>query len=275
MDTVVEYERRGAAAWITLNRPEKLNAISFAVNDAVVDGLLRAERDDEVRVVVLAGAGKAFSAGHDLQEEVDAKVNGAYGWHAFLEAHQEVVRRLWACRKPLIAAVHGHCLGGGFEFALACDIIVATSEATFGHVEILYGSGPVTVMLPFLIHERKARELILTGDTIGAEEALEWGIINQVVEPEALGAAVARYVGKLAPTPVAVMRMHKLALQRASELKGMLAAAQTNVEISAILNSAETPEQRQFDSIVADRGLKEALAWRSARYASAEEASVD
>ena len=269
---VVLYERRGPAAWITLNRPEKLNAISVAMNDAVIAALARAEADDEIKVVVLCGAGRAFSAGHDLQEEVDSQLDGAYRWHSFLEAHLEVVKRLWAVRKPLIAAVHGPCVGGGFEFALACDIVIADESASFGHVEIRYGSGPVTLMLPFLIHEKKAREMLLTGETLGAEEALAAGFVNRVVAANGLEACVAEYVAKIAPTPLAVLRMHKLALSRASEAKGLVTAVQTNLDLSAILNAAETPEQREFDQIVAERGLKQALAWRDSRYAPADEA---
>ena len=267
MDPVL-YERRGPAAWITLNRPDKLNAISIAMNEGVIDALSRAEADDDARVIVLRGAGRAFSAGHDLQEEVESSLDGAYRWHSFLEGHLAVVRKLWDSRKPLIAAVHGHCVGGGFEFALACDIVVAADDASFGHVEIRYGSGPVTLMLPFLIHEKKAREMLLTGETVDAADALTAGFVNRVVPAAEVERCVGEYVAKIAPTPLAVLRLHKLALNRASEAKGLITAVQTNLDLSAILNAAETPEQREFDQIVSERGLKEALAWRDARYAS-------
>src|SRR5204862_1792709 len=95
VDDVVVYERRGPVARLTLNRPDKLNAITIAMNQAVIEALERASSDDEVRVIVLAGAGRAFSAGHDLQEEVDARLEGANHWLAFLEGHFEVVKRLW------------------------------------------------------------------------------------------------------------------------------------------------------------------------------------
>ena len=267
MDELVLVEHRGPAAWLTLNRPDKLNAITLAMNDAVIAALAEASNDDDVRVIVLTGAGRAFSAGHDLQEEVDARLEGAHHWLTFLETHFEVVKQLWACRKPLIAAVHGHCVGGGFEFALACDIVVCDTSARFGHVEIRYGSGPVTLMLPFLIHEKAAREMLLTGRTVDAAEAQSLGFANHVVAEGELERSVAGYVARIAPTPLEVLALTKLALSRAAEAKGLMTAVQANLELSAILNSAEIPEQREFDRIASEEGLKHALAWRDSRYA--------
>jgi enoyl-CoA hydratase len=264
-DTVL-YDKRGPAAWLTLNRPEKLNAITLEMNDGVIAGVERAARDDDVKVIVLTGAGRAFSAGHDLTEEVDARLDGAYSWHVFLETHLRVVKRLLASRKPLIAAVRGHCVGGGFEFALACDIVVSSDDAKFGHVEIRYGSGPVTLILPFLIHERKAREMLLTGETVGARDALAFGFVNCVVEPSELERRVNDYVARIAPTPLPVLALTKLALSRANDLRGVTAAIDANLDLSAILNSADTPEQREFDRIASEQGLKSALSWRDARY---------
>lgn len=271
MSDVVLYERRGPAAWLTLNRPDKLNAITLEMNEAVIAALREASSDDEVRVIVLTGAGRAFSAGHDLQEEVASRLEGAHHWLGFLERHFEVVRQLWSCRKPLIAAVHGHCVGGGFEFALACDIVVCDESARFGHVEIRYGSGPVTLMLPFLIHEKAAREMLLTGRTVEPAEALALGFINRVVADGELDDAVAEYVARIAPTPLEVLALHKLALSRAAEAKGLMTAVQANLELSAILNSAEIPEQQEFDRIASEQGLKAALAWRDSRYATSDD----
>ena len=262
----VLYERRGPAAWITMNRPEKLNAITLEMNERVIEALDRAGRDDEVKVVVLTGSGRAFSAGHDLQEEVAAQLDGAYSWHGFLETHFEVVKQLLAFRKAIVASVRGHCVGGGFEFALACDIIVAADDARFGHVEIKYGSGPVTLILPFLIHEKKAREMLLTGDTLSAAEAEKAGFVNHVVAPAELEEWVNSVVAKIAPTPLPVLAMTKLAIARANDHRGLKAAVDTHIDLAAILNSAETPEQQEFDRIAADQGLKAALSWRDSRY---------
>jgi enoyl-CoA hydratase len=265
-DTVL-YEVKGPAAWITLNRPEKLNAITFEMNDGVIAALNKAARDDSVKVVVLTGAGKAFSSGHDLREEVDSTLDGAFSWRVFLETHFEVVRQLFTFRKPLIARVTGYCLGGGFEFALAGDLIVASDQAKFGHVEIRYGSGPVTLVLPFLIHDKAAREMLLTGDTVNAEAGKAMGFVNHVVGEEDLDRRVGELVAKIAPTPLPVLELTKLAIWRAMEARGLMDAVNTNLDLSAMLNSAETPEQNEFDRIASDQGLRSALAWRDARYA--------
>jgi|tagenome__1003787_1003787.scaffolds.fasta_scaffold20989955_5 enoyl-CoA hydratase len=262
----VLYDRRGPAAWITMNRPDKLNAITLEMNDRLIEALDRASADDDVKVVVLTGSGRAFSAGHDLQEEVAAQLDGAYSWHGFLETHFQVVKKLLAFRKAIVAAVSGHCVGGGFEFALACDIIIAAEDARFGHVEIKYGSGPVTLILPFLIHEKRAREMLLTGDTLDATEAQSAGFVNHVVPNAQLEDRVDAVVGKIAPTPLPVVAMTKLAIARANDHRGLRAAIDTHIDLAAILNSAETPEQQEFDRIAGDQGLKAALAWRDSRY---------
>ena len=264
---VVLYERRGPSAWITLNRPEKLNALSYAVVDALEAAIDRAEADDEVRVVVVRGAGRAFSAGYDLEQEASEDHEPtAAEWHAVLGRDVEVTMRLWALPKPTIAAVHGWCLAGGMEVAMACDLLVASDDARFGEPEIRYGSGPVTLLMPYVLGERRTRELLLTGDTIDAATALDWGLANRVVPREALEATVDELVARIAPTPLAVLRLTKKALNRAQQAMGLLEAVEANLDLSAMLNGARAPEQQEFDRIVREQGLKAALRWRDARY---------
>jgi enoyl-CoA hydratase/carnithine racemase len=263
---VVVYERRGPAAWLTLNRPEKLNAI----NGPMVAGLRalfrRALDDDEVKVVVLTGAGRAFSAGYDLAEEVAKPPEGADGWREVLAEDVEMTMELWALAKPTIAAVRGWCLAGACELAMACDLVVAAEDARFGEPEIRYGSGPVTLLMPFVLGQKKTNELLFTGDAVEAPEAERLGLVNRVVPGDELEGAVEELVGKIAPTPLPVLRLTKLALVRAYEAMGLREAVGANLDLSAILNAADTPEQREFDRIVAADGLKAALAWRDSRY---------
>jgi enoyl-CoA hydratase len=266
MSETVLYERRGPSAWITLNRPEKLNAISAELRDALVDAFDRAEGDDDVRVVVVTGAGRAFSAGFDLSEEAEHQPDGADAWRAVLRADVEMTMRLWDLPKPTIAAVRGWCLAGGCELAMAADILVAADDARFGEPEIRYGSGPVTLLMPSVLGQRKTRELLLTGDVIDADEALRLGLANRVVPADELVATVDALVAKIAPTPLPVLRLTKLALNRAYEAQGLRAAVAANLDLSAILNAAETPEQNEFDEIVRREGLRAALAWRDSRY---------
>ena len=178
----------------------------------------------------------------------------------------EVAMELWALSRPTIAAVRGWCLAGACELAMACDLIVATSDARFGEPEIRYGSGPVALLMPFMLGQKKTNELLFTGDTIDAEEAHRCGLVNRVVEPAELESAVEVLVRKIAPTPLPILRLTKLALVRAYEAMGLRSAVAANLDLSAILNAADTPEQREFDRIVATEGLKSALRWRDSRY---------
>jgi len=263
---LVLYEVEGTAAYITLNRPDKLNALSYALVDELRAAIDRAGRDDEVKVVVLRGAGRAFSAGYDLNEEVADQIEDADSWHRVLSKDVAVTLELLRLPKPTIAAVHGYCLAGGCDLAMACDMIIAAQDTRIGEPEIRYGSGPVTMLMPFLIGQKKTNELLFTGDAIGASEAERIGLVNRVVPAERLQEEVDALVAKIAPTPLAVLRYTKLALLRSYEAMGLGQAVSANLDLSAILNASNTPEQRQFDAIAARDGLKAALAWRDARY---------
>jgi enoyl-CoA hydratase len=267
VNDAVLYETRGPAAWITLNRPEKLNALNRAVIDGLRESMRLAVGDDEVKVIVLTGAGeRAFSAGYDIGEEIADQYEGADEWHRVLERDVGATMELWSLPKPTIAAVRGWCLAGACDLAMACDLIVATEDARFGEPEIRYGSGPVTMLMPFVLGEKKTNELLFTGDAIDAAEALRVGLVNRVVTTDELEAAVGELVAKIAPTPLPVLRLTKLALTRVYEAMGFRTAQHANLDLSAILNAAETPEQQEFDRIAAEQGLKAALAWRDARY---------
>jgi enoyl-CoA hydratase len=262
----VLFERRGPAAWITLNRPDKLNAMNAEVVRELGRRLSEVEEDDTVKVVVLTGAGRAFSAGYDISEEVTDKIVGAEQWRSVLAVDVDLAMKLWALSRPTIAAVRGWCLAGACELAMACDLIVATSDARFGEPEIRYGSGPVALLMPYMLGQKKTNEMLFTGDTIDAQEAYRCGLVNRVVEASELESAVDEFVRKIAPTPLSVLRLTKLALLRAYEAMGLRSAVAANLDLSAILNAADTPEQREFDRIVAADGLKAALRWRDSRY---------
>jgi enoyl-CoA hydratase len=262
----VLLERRGPAAWLTLNRPEKLNAMNGEMVNELRARLLEVENDETVKVVVVTGAGRAFSAGYDISEEVTDKIVGADQWRSVLAVDVELAMQLWALSRPTIAAVRGWCLAGACELAMACDMIVSTADARFGEPEIRYGSGPVALLMPFMLGQKKTNELLFTGDTMSADEAHRCGLVNRVVEPADLEAAVDELVMKIAPTPLPILRLTKLALVRAYEAMGLRSAVASNLDLSAILNAAETPEQHEFDRIVAKDGLKAALRWRDSRY---------
>jgi enoyl-CoA hydratase len=251
---------------LTLNRPAKLNALSDALVRALVDALDAAIADPVGRVIVIEGAGRAFSSGYDLTEEVDGGVDGPVAWRALLAADVAATLRILDCPKPVIAQVHGYALAGGLELAMACDLIVAAEGTKFGEPEIRYGSAPVTLLMPYLIGQKKTRELLFTGDLIDATEAERIGLINRVVPVDRLEAEVDALADRLARTPPEVMAPTKRMLNRVMDAAGFRVAVESGIDLGAIVNAADTPEQREWDTIVRRDGLKAALAWRDKRY---------
>lgn len=266
MSDIVLYEKSNGIATITLNRPEKLNAINAEMVEQLTHRIAEAGADDSVKVVLFAGSGRAFSAGFDINDEVEEGTESPLDWQPILTRDSDMTMSIWSCPKPTIAVVRGYCLAGGCEVAMACDLIVAADDAKFGEPEIQYGSGPVTLLMPFILGQKKTNELLFTGDRIDAQAALAAGLVNTVVPGAALEDTAQELARRIALTPLAVLRLTKQALNRAYEAMGLREAVNANIDISAILNGANTPEQQEFDRIAKTGGLKAALAWRDSRY---------
>jgi len=251
---------------LTLNRPAKLNALSGELVEQLDSAMDAAIADPDVRVIVIAGAGRAFSAGYDLTEESEGGMGGPVGWRRALAVDVAATLKILDSPKPVIAQIHGYALAGGLELAMACDLVVAAEGTKLGEPEIRYGSAPVTLLMPYLIGQKKTRELLLTGDLIDAVEAERIGLINRVVSAERLEAEVDGLADRLARTPPEVMGPTKAMLNRAMDAAGFRLAVEACLDLGAIINAADTPEQREWDAIVKRDGLKAALAWRDARY---------
>jgi enoyl-CoA hydratase len=251
---------------LTLNRPAKLNALNGPLVAELLLALDAAEADDRVRVIVLEGAGRAFCSGYDLAEETAGGVHGPVQWRELLAADVAATLRFLDSPKPVIARIHGYALAGGLELAMACDLVVAAEGTKLGEPEIRYGSAPVTLLMPFLIGQKRTRELLLTGDLIDAHEAERMGLVNRVVPMEGLDAEVDALADRLARTPPEVMAPTKRMLNRAMDAAGFRLAVEAGLDLGAIINAADTPEQREWDEIVRRDGLKAALAWRDRRY---------
>jgi enoyl-CoA hydratase len=251
---------------LTLNRPDKLNAMSNDLVRALVDAVDAAILDPAVRVIVIEGAGRAFSSGYDLTEGAEGEIGGPVAWRDILAADVAAILRIHDCPKPVIAQVHGYAVAGGLELAMACDLIVAAEGTKLGEPEIRYGSAPVTLLMPYVIGQKKTRELLLTGDLIDAVEAERIGLINRVVPADRLAAEVDALADRLARTPPEVMEPTKRVLNRAMDAAGFRLALEAGIDLGAIINAAGTPEQREWDTIVRRDGLKAALAWRDRRY---------
>jgi enoyl-CoA hydratase/carnithine racemase len=264
------YERRGPVATITLNRPSVLNALSVGLIRDVQAAFDHLEADDTVRAVILMGAGRAFSAGYDLKETSERPVRGALEWRQRLERDVRFTLRVWDCPKPVIAAVHGYCLAGACDLAMMCDLTIAAEGTFFGEPEIRFGSGVVTLVMPWVIGMKKTRELLYTGfDRLTAEEALALGLVNRVVPPDRLEAEALALAGEIARNDAEAVTLTKIALNRTYERMGIRDALAMNLELDTIMESAETAMRREFNRIRDTEGLKAAIAWRDARFRQA------
>jgi enoyl-CoA hydratase len=265
-EAVLLTERTPWGVRLTLNRPDKLNALSAELVDALAAAIERATADPEVRVIAMAGAGRAFCSGYDLSEEAAGDIHGPVAWRDLLAADVAATLKVLDCPKPVIAQVHGYALAGGLELAMACDLIVAAQGTKLGEPEIRYGSAPVTLLMPYLVGQKKTRELLFTGDLIDASEAERIGLVNRVVPAEHLEAEVDALADRIARTPSEVIAPTKRMLNRAMDAMGFREAVEAGIDLGAIINAADTPDQREWDEIVRRDGLKAALAWRDRRY---------
>ena len=266
-ETLLE-ERRGVVALITLNRPQRLNAMNAVMLRELHLAMDAAEADEGVRAIVLAGAGNGFCAGFDLKEQAEARPSGAAQWRALLQRDFDAIMRFWHSPKPTIAAVRGACLAGGCELALACDITIAAEDAVFGEPDLRFGAGIVVMLLPWLVGPKRAKQLLLTGDdTLAARRAEAIGLVNEVVPT---GGEVARALALAADLSVIdarALRETKRAINRAYEIMGLGEALQAALDIDLEIEGQGTADKRQFMDIARRDGLRAAIAWRDARFA--------
>lgn len=209
----IRYELKDAIATITLYRPEKLNALTDVMRAELVEALRRSAGDPEVRAIIVTGSGRAFCAGGDIAYMAGLMEKGdEAAFRELVAAGAEVVHAVRAAEKPVIAAVHGPAAGGGMNLALACDLRIASSEATFAQSFVKIGMHPDwggTYLLPRLIGVARAMELALSGRPVAADEALRLGIVSEVVAPEALpeaARALALSLASSAPLAVAAIK---------------------------------------------------------------------
>ncbi len=265
----IETSVEAGIARIHLNRPKLLNAINGLMIKETTAALSAFEADSSVRVVVLSAEGRAFSAGFDLKESAESNHQTANDWRPAIESEFNFVMQFWDCKKPTIAAVHGFCLAGGLELALACDITVASRDAMFGEPEVRFGSGIVAMIVPWIVGPKHAKDILLTGyDRIPADRAAAIGLITEVVdEGRHLERAMekAREIATAAPLSV---ELTKRAINRGFDIQGMRAALLAAVDAEIIIESSCGAERTEFNRIRKEQGLKEAIAWRDARYRS-------
>ena len=211
--TVINWEEIGHVAVVTLNRPEALNAMNRAIRDELMDATFRVKNDDNLRVMVLTGTGRAFCAGADLKERAKGDSDQSSGPASVINSSPSFTTL--DIGKPIIAAINVYSLCVGLEMSLACDIRIAAKHATFGLPEIVRGffpGGGGPLKLPRLIPRAMAMEMLLTGDPIDADTALQWGLISRVVEPEELLPTAMQLANRIAGhAPLAVKANRELA----------------------------------------------------------------
>jgi enoyl-CoA hydratase len=259
--------RDGHVAQLELHQPDRLNALGKSMLLEINDAMDALEADPDVRAIVLCGAGRGFSSGFDLKEQMTRNPQGAQVWREILDLDFSTTMRFWDCAKPTIAAIHGPCMAGAFEMALACDISVCSRDATFGEPELKFGAGIVTLLLPWMVGPKAAKDILLTGDdSINAERALALGIVSRVVEPGEHLAAALRIARNIAVIDPELVRDTKKALNRTYEIQGMRDALDTALDIDHGIESAGSPDKKRFMDLAREQGLKAALAWREARF---------
>lgn len=263
----IETEITDGIAQLKFNRPAQLNAFNNELMRETLTAMAALNRDDAVRVIVVSGQGRAFSAGFDLKAASERTLSTHADWRAQLELQFDFIMSFWDSKVPTIAVVQGYCLAGALELSLACDMTVAADNAMFGEPEVRFGSGAVAMLFPWITGPKQAKELLFTGeDRISADRALQMGLINAVVPPEAVmqeGMRLARNVANASPGAV---QKTKAAVNRSYDIMGLRQALAIGLDIDTDINATPTFEKQEFSRIRKEQGVKAAIAWRDARF---------
>jgi enoyl-CoA hydratase/carnithine racemase len=292
----IELDVNGPVATITLNRPAKLNALSPNMRSELDTVLNDLKAGDAVRVIRIRGAGRGFCSGYDLtsgssvyasQPEHDESSSCAPGdpqtvfdsgkrmselGESSIALDRERLREsleqwlaIWNYRKPIVAQVHGVCLGGGLDLIGVCDIVYAAEDATFGHPASRgLGIPPTLGMLPVKIGAAKTKELFFTGDLIDAAEAHRLGLINEVVATADLDSRTEQLCKRIALLPLDALTLHKHVINRWSEIMGLRLAVLEGAEFNSMFHLS--PASIAFGQIASSEGIRSALEWRDSGF---------
>jgi enoyl-CoA hydratase len=227
---------------VTLNRPEKRNALNHALRGGILNSLREADADPEVRVMIVRGAGKCFSAGYELGRGNDGLEMPYYtpGGDGQWPRHvTEGWMSIWDLQKPVIAQVHGYCLAGGSELATGCDLVYVAEDAKIGYPAVRFGV-PDMHFHAWLIGMRAAMEMMLTGDSISGTEAVELGWANRAFPAEQLDAEVLKVAERITLVPPDMVQLNKRVVHRGMETMGLRTAIRAGTELCALGTKQET-----------------------------------
>lgn len=269
MFDTLRYEVRDRRAYLTLNRPERLNAIDDRMPGEIRAAVERANDDDEVHVIVVSGAGRAFCAGYDLKAYAESELGERWSqgvvWDP-IKDYREMKRNtddfatLWHSLKPTVCQVHGHAVAGGSDIALSCDLVVMAEDARIGYPPARVWGCPTTGMWVYRLGAERAKRMLLTGDTIDGSTAARWGLVHEAVPAGQLEAAVEALVDRIASVPVNQLVMQKLMVNQALDNMGLHGTQLLATLFDGI--TRHSPEGRWFKDFAEQHGFKAAVAWR-------------
>jgi enoyl-CoA hydratase len=262
----VVYRRTGRIARVTLNRPEKLNAINDVMPSALKDAIAQANNDDLVHVIILDGAGRAFCSGYDLEQfaETPRPTLGSQDmpWdpmidYKFMAACTEAFMSLWRSYKPVICKVHGYAVAGGSDIALCSDIVIMAEDAQIGYPPARVWGTPTTAMWVYRVGAERAKRMLFTGDLIGGREAARIGLVSEVVPENQLEEAVDKLAQRIASVPKNQLMMQKMMINQAYANMGL----ETTQMIATLFDgiARHTPEGVGFKARAEALGFKQAV----------------
>ncbi len=256
-------------ATITLNRPERLNAINADMPREIRQAVEAADADERVHVIVLQGAGPAFCAGYDLKEYAEGDTTNAYTqpmpWdpmrdYALMKRNTNDFMSLWRSHKPTICKVHGYAAAGGSDIALCCDLIVMADDARIGYMPARVWGCPTTAMWVYRVGPQRAKRMLFTGDLIDGRTAADWGLALQSVHAEQLDDTVAQLAQRIAGVPKNQLMMHKLTINQAVDAMGLEQTQMFATIFDGI--TRHSPEGLWFKRYAEVHGFQAATEWR-------------
>jgi enoyl-CoA hydratase len=273
----ITYEVADKLATITLNRPERKNAINWTMSGEISAALKAAEKDPTVHVIILKGAGTCFSSGYDmgptmgtpprqvgnLTAETETGEDTVSVWdnRARVQGHIEYMMEIWNNWKPIVAQVHGECLGGASALALACDLLIAGEDARLGHPGVrALAPGEETAIFAWHVGLKKAKEMVLTGDALTAQEMLDYRMANYVFPVTQLDHETRTIARRIANVDPQLAALSKRMINRVFDTQGFGTTMASSGEFVTL--AGRLPSNQQFKKIAREQGLRAALQWR-------------
>ena len=257
----VLWEKDGHLGYITLNRPERLNAMNHEILEGIAEALETATKDDDVRVIIFRGAGRAFSAGFDLSPSAEeiGQHRDTVDDRNRLQANTDLWLKIWDCPKPVIAQVHGYCLAGATQLCIFTDITVVAEDAIVGFPMIPVGGGYISPMWSWLVGPKRAKQMsFMPGSQISGKKAEDWGFANISVPAADLERTVKEMAEQIATVPSKILQIKKAAVNRTMDVQGFRVAVTFGAEYDALLHASEPVEK--LADMIRRHGLKGAIA---------------